>query len=179
MTNIRKSGVGRQTGFTLVEIMIVVSIIGMLAAIAVPAFLKSRARAKATRCVSNLRVYLDGLKQYNLDYGEYPSQLMSGLGVLPVGMDDYLDPDDFAGDTACGGQWRWMNNNVGLFAPYYLVQIVDGAYAGKSSPDVELLRQIDSMMDDGTDDGGGGYRVRGFSRATNGRASGGGDQRPR
>ena len=154
MTNIRKSGVGRQTGFTLVEIMIVVSIIGLLAAIATPSFLRSRALARATKCANNLRMYVDALTQYNLENGEYPPQSISGLGVLPVGLEDYLDPDHYDGDTACGGQWRWLNAAAGLFAPYYLIQIVDGAYAGKSSPDVELLREVDSIFDDGADAGG-------------------------
>jgi prepilin-type N-terminal cleavage/methylation domain-containing protein len=45
----------RKAGFTLVEIMIVVAIIGLLAAIAIPNFLKSRATSQANGCINNLR----------------------------------------------------------------------------------------------------------------------------
>lgn len=48
--------------FTLVEIMIVVALIGLLAAIAIPNFLKVRARAQTNSCINNLRL-IDAVKQ--------------------------------------------------------------------------------------------------------------------
>ncbi len=50
------------TGFTLVEIMIVVAIIGLLATIAIPNFMRARQKAQQTACINNLK-QLDGAKQ--------------------------------------------------------------------------------------------------------------------
>lgn len=52
----------KHAGFTLIEIMIVVAIIGMLAAIAIPNFVSARNKSQATTCINNLRI-IDGAKQ--------------------------------------------------------------------------------------------------------------------
>ena len=59
----------RKTGFTLVEIMIVVAIIGLLAAIAVPAFMKARNNARRAACCNNLRLIEGAKDNYAIDYG--------------------------------------------------------------------------------------------------------------
>src|SRR5947199_9449484 len=57
----------RRAGFTLVEIMIVVAIIALLAAIAVPGFLRARKRSQATRIVNDLRLIDSAVDQYAIE----------------------------------------------------------------------------------------------------------------
>ena len=77
MMNNKKRG-----GFTLVEIMIVVAIIALLAAIAVPGFLRARKRSQATRNINDLRLITSAVDQYAVEYSK-----MSGT---PVDTPDWI-----------------------------------------------------------------------------------------
>ena len=57
----------KRGGFTLVEIMIVVAIIALLAAIAVPNFLRSRKRSQATQVLEDLRILDSAIDQYAIE----------------------------------------------------------------------------------------------------------------
>ncbi len=74
-------------GFTLVEIMIVVAIIALLAAIAVPGFLRARKRSQATRILNDLRHIDSAVDQYALETNRIP-----GFTVAVSDWTRYLKP---------------------------------------------------------------------------------------
>jgi len=59
-------------GFTLIEFLIVVAIIGILAAIAIPNFLLAQTRAKVSRVQANFRNLANAFEMYKVDNGYYP-----------------------------------------------------------------------------------------------------------
>ena len=67
----------RLAGFTLVEIMIVVGIITLLAALAIPGFLRARKRAQASRIKDDLRLIEAAVDQYAVETQRQPGAVVS------------------------------------------------------------------------------------------------------
>jgi prepilin-type N-terminal cleavage/methylation domain-containing protein len=65
-----KKPVQHSSGFTLVEILIVVGIIGLLCAIAIPNFIRSRASSQQNACINNLRQLSSAVDQWALETGQ-------------------------------------------------------------------------------------------------------------
>lgn len=82
-----KIGRTEQSGFTLIEIMVVVVIIGMLATMILPNVLGQQDKALIARAKSDIRAISSALKLYKLDNFKYPA----ALSELTVGNNRYLD----------------------------------------------------------------------------------------
>jgi len=73
----------KKQGFTLVEIMIVVAIIGLLAAIAIPNFVKSRTTSQQNACINNLRLIDSSKQQWALEQRQQSSNIPVGSDLQP------------------------------------------------------------------------------------------------
>jgi prepilin-type N-terminal cleavage/methylation domain-containing protein len=99
----------RRGGFTLVEIMIVVAIIALLAAIAVPGFLRARKRAQASRILNDLRLIDSAIDQYAIETNK-----STGSAVAVTDWTNYLKKNSSL----------WTTGND-LFGNAYNAQTVD------------------------------------------------------
>ena len=87
-------------GFSLVELLIVVAVIGLIVAIAVPNLLNAIQRSKQTRTISDMRSISNGLGIYNQDYTKFP--LLASLGPI-TDVSDTLVP--FIGPVPLDDGW--------------------------------------------------------------------------
>jgi len=71
----------KRAGFTLVEIMIVVAIIGLLAAIAIPNFVRARTTSQANACINNLRQFDGAVQQWALENKKQAASAVTSANV--------------------------------------------------------------------------------------------------
>ena len=92
----------RRAGFTLVEIMIVVAIIALLAAIAVPGFLRARKRSQASRIINDLRLIDSAVDQYAIENNKSSGTVLTTAdwtNYLKKGTNLYTTGKDLLGNV--------------------------------------------------------------------------------
>ena len=98
----------KRAGFTLVEIMIVVAIIGLLAAIAIPSFLKARTESQTKSCINNLRIMDASKEQAAMENGWAQDQTVATGSAQETNCLAYVKNNTLA-DCPANGTYTWGN----------------------------------------------------------------------
>lgn len=136
----------RSRGFTLVEIMVVVVIIGLLAAMALPSYRHITIRSKATAVENDLRAFSTAFITYNLQNGKWPGD--EDPRVIPAEMATAL-PTGFTLKSPIGGYYKWCYNSHPDGVDAKSAIIVQGDADNPVSDDEDLRLLIDKQLDDG------------------------------
>ena len=110
----RSENAQSEAGFTLLELLLVIAILGIVVNIAAPVMLDARAKGDAAKILADVDLIHNALLAYRLENGSYPRT--AGWGRVPPGLGPYL-PDGFQfshGDVRYRYQLQSRNKRIGL-----------------------------------------------------------------
>jgi prepilin-type N-terminal cleavage/methylation domain-containing protein len=136
----------RSRAFTLVEIMVVVVIIGLLAAAALPAYRLITLRSRAASVVNDLRTFSTVFITYSLQNGRYPDD--GDPQVVPPQVAGQL-PGNFTQKTPIGGVYKWNFDVPADGVPAKAAIIIQAAAGNALLDDLDQLETVDKQIDDG------------------------------
>lgn len=138
----------RTNGFTLIELVIVILILGILAGIAAPRFFEVTAESEAATALTNVRIIFDAAEMFTAEHGRLPAD--APPGGMPPDFVGYLPARLFTQKGPFGGYYDW--NGRGTPADNYGVAILTSG-----GPTLELrasYKALERLADDGDKDTG-------------------------
>lgn len=137
----------RAAAFTLVEIMVTVTIISLLAAAAIPAFQAVKRKTLATTVANDLRTFSSAFDAYAHEMGGWPAEVAAG--VLPPEMVNRLKATAWTRVTPAGGQYNWDYKQIHAGTRYTAAIAISSTALSPVNLDPDLLLAIDRLIDDG------------------------------
>jgi prepilin-type N-terminal cleavage/methylation domain-containing protein len=130
-------------GFSVIELLIAVSVVAVIAAIAIPHYARARKSARSADFTSELRTTAEAFQMYAAENNEFPPTT-TALSKVPDGMDLYLPKNTtWESSPPIGGFWYWIHWPGGLWGydGYVMLFLPDA--------DREQMTLIDEKIDDG------------------------------
>lgn len=127
-------------GFTLIEVLVVVVILAILAAIVLPAFAGTTDEARKAAFIKQLKIFADAAEMYTAMTGEYLED--SSTGVVPQGFESYIRVESWTRPTPIGGRWDAERYDNGITSG------VGVHFQGGTYPGDEYMLDIDRRIDD-------------------------------
>ena len=134
-----------QSGFTLVELMVVVLIISVLAMLAVPAITRVKRKAKTAAILNDFRVFAAAFETYAHETGNWPAE--TAAGVLPTEMAARLNAPQWTRITPMGGHYDWESNQIHFGATYRAAIAIKGTADAPLPLDANQLIDLERALD--------------------------------
>lgn len=127
--------------------MVVVTIISLLAALAIPALTKVKQKSIATAVANDLRVFAAALDAYATENGRWPAE--ADPGVFPTEMATRIKEASWTTATRIGGQYNWDADQMHQGTRYKAAIAITGTATSALIEDVDLWEAVDRAIDDG------------------------------
>jgi len=127
---------------------VVVLIIGILAALSVPALKKNAMNARSSAVMNDLRVYAGAYQAYAQEHGDWPPG-GGAPGTFPAGMEGYLNNTNWSRKTPIGGNYQFATQSPQAGGRYAAVIIIASTTDNPVTSDANQLTDLDVKLDDG------------------------------
>ncbi len=148
-----QSRIAKTAGFTLVEVLIVVAILGILAAIVIFYVRDGSEDARKAAFVSDVKTYENAAQRYTLSTGLLLED--SASGALPTGWGPFVNAGKWTNGTPIGGMWDFELNSFGITSAFGV------HFNGAPNPGDAYMQDIDAILDDGDLTTGGFQKISG------------------
>lgn len=136
----------RIAGFTLVELMIIVCILAVIMAIAVPNMVRARRRAQMVSMGKEMKEFADAFEIYSVENGAYPPDTGPFSGWPGTDMTNRLDYQAWQRKPPVGGNFIWNGPDTNDPTITRFGISIEG---GDFTNDVTSLMELDKTIDDG------------------------------